>query len=1359
MVTNRIITDVDDGSAIEDDHKFTRWKDGDPEPYETAFSRIRTAAQQGTLGTPSFDNSTRILTFPVRGGSPIEVSIPGGTVDLSGKLDIDLQNADASMTVGEQTLFANRAGLLKNTLDNLANLGLITAATRSAWRSMLNVAVAPTVYPTEGTTIQISATDGEFIHFSDTGHTYLCTQTITLQARLVAESSAFSQIHLERATAGEMRAGTESELRANSPSLIKEAIDALVQYANINDRPFIFVEPGSAIPTPTAQNEEFLVVAGTAQSRIIYHQQLTHGNALSVTYRGFNSSDLSSGNYRGEVNYTENLPTDASDGDVYFVRNDHGLRIWNDGASQWGNVFWTAGEWLGSFHSKNAADQAVGAHYPSGESGTPVGKHLSYGGTLATQELYTITAYTPDSADVRSWKPIFSGGGGGGGGVTDAEVDSKIATHNAAATAHADIRTIIANLDLGEDNVQADWEEADGASDAFIQNKPTIPDPDGVVDSVDLSLSGQTLTVTVERTVGDDLSDSATLPSGGEGTSDYNALENRPIRNIATVSNLPTPSSANTGERYQTNDGRQYRSTRIIVHGDTRVVNWSAYSSTNYQGALDDFSDLPDNPLISDEGKWWLIRSACRDGIAPFVRIDGNADKQSLSSIPDSGKTFLGVFHTEAYAAGVVTAADQVAAYPVSNDYDLYDVDSDFVPGTPDHDIYAWAPTDVDPNAPSGSGGVSEARVQEIIDTNKIETAPGAGDGGKLPTVAAADLRFLKKSGGTMTGKLTISSIEGSAGGEEISQFGEAAAKNVGTSSGELAELQSSGEFHARRLANNTPAAATTRQYLGNNSTSQARWRNLDPAVQNIMGTWLAMLDEFSYNAGNNELTFNTEPIEATDHFKGAYDNSVTYASGDAVSYEDNTWIVHDSTLANDNAPGNPAETTGWSQLSDRAGYRGLLSPDDTDQVFYHTGDRVFLQGTYQDFFFCKREGNFRGTEIANSVDWERFLSVVVLTGSQIATAIHGYENRSNHDLIIWEGAPENRLEYHSLGELIDMLTDAERLAILNALVDEIDGTPSNGQVPGWDSSNSRLEWLAAGISQASGDARYLRLTGGTLTGRTVIDRSGNNEAFVVQGHEATSAAIMKLETMVTGSQKAFQASRDGQNLAWASFEGTLGGSNEKPGLALGPGNGARDVELYRDGANVWRTPDAMHVNELRVDSGGRANSRSQLGLATALLSFALASDDEGIEFTRADGNTEEMTRAQLKTASGCDTTSAAMERDITWTGVSANNAILTNLTPPSNTRMIYIAFRQDEDDAWQGGIYIDYTVWNGYSAVTAGSELTDSNSWTFFGVTSSGGAVKWRVGKGTAGVLAVASERSSIERDRFDKICVRWIT
>ena len=71
--------------------------------------------------------------------------------------------------------------------------------------------------------------------------------------------------------------------------------------------------------------------------------------------------------------------------------------------------------------------------------------------------------------------------------------------------------------------------KTDTTSDAFIQNKPTIASADGVADSVDLALSGQTLTATIGRTMGDDLTDSVTLPAGGEGTTDYNALTNRPI--------------------------------------------------------------------------------------------------------------------------------------------------------------------------------------------------------------------------------------------------------------------------------------------------------------------------------------------------------------------------------------------------------------------------------------------------------------------------------------------------------------------------------------------------------------------------------------------------------------------------------------------------------------------------------------------------------------------------------------------------------------------------------------------------------------------------------------------------------------
>ena len=106
MVVNRIITDVDDGSAIEDDHKFTRWKDGDPEPYETAWARIRAAAQAGRLGPPTWNNTTRMLSFPVVGGSPVEIEIPGGTVDISGKLNVNLQNVDTTLSAIEKNFSA-----------------------------------------------------------------------------------------------------------------------------------------------------------------------------------------------------------------------------------------------------------------------------------------------------------------------------------------------------------------------------------------------------------------------------------------------------------------------------------------------------------------------------------------------------------------------------------------------------------------------------------------------------------------------------------------------------------------------------------------------------------------------------------------------------------------------------------------------------------------------------------------------------------------------------------------------------------------------------------------------------------------------------------------------------------------------------------------------------------------------------------------------------------------------------------------------------------------------------------------------------------------------------------------------------
>ena len=119
----------------------------------------------------------------------------------------------------------------------------------------------------------------------------------------------------------------------------------------------------------------------------------------------------------------------------------------------------------------------------------------------------------------------------------------------------------------------------------------------------------------------------------------------------------------------------------------------------------------------------------------------------------------------------------------------------------------------------------------------------------------------------------------------------------------------------------------------------------------------------------------------------------------------------------------------------------------------------------------------------------------------------------------------------------------------------------------------------SGGLTEGDADARYLQLTGGTLTGpgRLTIDVSGNSEALVINHHGGLSEAGVHVFTNTTGAQKAIQASRSNQSTAWFSIEGSLGGGNTKPGIAFGGGTGARDTELYRDSANNWRTPRFLH--------------------------------------------------------------------------------------------------------------------------------------------------------------------------------------
>ena len=112
------------------------------------------------------------------------------------------------------------------------------------------------------------------------------------------------------------------------------------------------------------------------------------------------------------------------------------------------------------------------------------------------------------------------------------------------------------------------------------------------------------------------------------------------------------------------------------------------------------------------------------------------------------------------------------------------------------------------------------------------------------------------------------------------------------------------------------------------------------------------------------------------------------------------------------------------------------------------------------------------------------------------------------------------------------------------------------------------------------------------------LSTGGDETALIVQATAADSAAVLRINTGTAGDMKAFQAGRAGESLAWASFEGSLGGSGDNPGIALGPGGSdGRDVQLYRGGADMWLTPDAFQAGSLAVASTGLAATQANLGI------------------------------------------------------------------------------------------------------------------------------------------------------------------
>ena len=128
----------------------------------------------------------------------------------------------------------------------------------------------------------------------------------------------------------------------------------------------------------------------------------------------------------------------------------------------------------------------------------------------------------------------------------------------------------------------------------------------------------------------------------------------------------------------------------------------------------------------------------------------------------------------------------------------------------------------------------------------------------------------------------------------------------------------------------------------------------------------------------------------------------------------------------------------------------------------------------------------------------------------------------------------------------------------------------------------------------------FLPLAGGTITGAT----TGQTEpVLTVTKLDTGNNPVIRMITpnnQTANGQRPFNARRDGE-ADYFEVNGRLGGSNDKPGIGIGIGSGGRDVQLYRDAADTWYTPDTFRAAVLDVDSSGQAASRANLGIDSSL--------------------------------------------------------------------------------------------------------------------------------------------------------------
>jgi hypothetical protein len=167
------------------------------------------------------------------------------------------------------------------------------------------------------------------------------------------------------------------------------------------------------------------------------------------------------------------------------------------------------------------------------------------------------------------------------------------------------------------------------------------------------------------------------------------------------------------------------------------------------------------------------------------------------------------------------------------------------------------------------------------------------------------------------------------------------------------------------------------------------------------------------------------------------------------------------------------------------------------------------------------------------------------------------------------------------------LATDAAVRVHVNVSPNANDGAALGTTALGWADLH-----LASGavVNYANGNLTETHSSGLiTTAGRRTITYTGADGSIPLT-IDASASSIdaspgFTVTMPATGAQKAFQCGISGGIAAFASFEFNVGGSG-KPGLALGPASGTRDVNIYRDAADVLKTDDSLIVSGTLTASG-----------------------------------------------------------------------------------------------------------------------------------------------------------------------------